>query len=213
MAATATWPFAGRDDELTEITGRLRRRRGVLLSGPPGVGKTRLATEALAAVTGSHATTVALVASRPAAALPFGALAPLLEVDIESGGLSAARAAVRERTAAGPLLIHVDDLQWLDDASAVLLHQLVAAHEVTLLATMRSGSDDSAPEPALALWKDGHLDRLDIAPLDLVSTQDLLEAATSTQVDPATTARVFERTHGNALFVRELVDEAYRRGL
>jgi DNA-binding CsgD family transcriptional regulator len=209
MAPAGTWPFAGRADELREIEERLHRRRSVLLAGPAGVGKTRLAAEAARTAEGLHVVT--LVASRPAASLPLAALAPLVDEDLGEGGLAAARRAVRDRSADGPLLVQLDDAQWLDDASAVLLHQLVAAHEITLLATLRSGTD--APEPVVALWKDGLVDRIDVEALDREATRHLLESATGALVDPATAARVFERTEGNALFVRELVDEAYRRGL
>ncbi|MFN2536146.1 MAG: AAA family ATPase [Pseudonocardiaceae bacterium] len=46
------WPLTGRVKELSRISGLTRRRdgpAGVVLAGPAGVGKTRLAREALAA--------------------------------------------------------------------------------------------------------------------------------------------------------------------
>ncbi|HEX4103086.1 MAG TPA: ATP-binding protein [Pseudonocardiaceae bacterium] len=46
------WPLTGRSEELSRINGLTRRRdgpAGVVLAGPAGVGKTRLARESLAA--------------------------------------------------------------------------------------------------------------------------------------------------------------------
>ena len=47
----ADWPLVGRREELSIIEHTLsdRQYRGLLLAGAPGVGKTRLAREALAA--------------------------------------------------------------------------------------------------------------------------------------------------------------------
>jgi hypothetical protein len=50
----------------------------LLLAGAPGVGKTRLAREALAAAEAAGCDTEWAVASRAVAAIPFGALAHLL---------------------------------------------------------------------------------------------------------------------------------------
>jgi Cdc6-like AAA superfamily ATPase len=42
----ATWPLAGRDEELTRLAAAMDDgEAGVVLAGLPGVGKTRLATE------------------------------------------------------------------------------------------------------------------------------------------------------------------------
>ena len=44
-----TWPLAGRDDELSRLAIAMdTAEAGVVLAGPPGVGKTRLATESIA---------------------------------------------------------------------------------------------------------------------------------------------------------------------
>jgi predicted ATPase len=105
----------------------------------------------------------------------------------------------------------VDDAQWLDEASAVVLHQLVAQRDATLLATLRTG--EPAPEPVTALWKDGLVERIEVTPLDDEAVRDVLEAALDGPVETLTASRLWRRCGGNALYLRELVGEAERLGL
>src|ERR687897_1051744 len=110
-----------------------------------------------------------------------------------------------------PSAVVLDDAQWVDEASAVVLHQLVAQGDVTLLATLRTG--EPAPDPVTALWKDGLVERVDVAPLGDESVRDLLEAVLEGPVETLTATRLWGRCAGNALYLRELVGEAVRLGL
>lgn len=76
----AHWPLIGRREELSVIECALGEDqcRGLVLAGAPGVGKTRLAREALAAAAAAGCETKWAVASRAVAAIPFGAMAHLL---------------------------------------------------------------------------------------------------------------------------------------
>jgi AAA ATPase domain len=207
-----TWPLGGRDEEVAHVGALVRRGRGVLLAGPSGVGKTSLASLVGGDLESAGWTVVRVVASRTAATIPFGALAPLLTPGVALGdgtpALVQARAGIASLAAGRPSLVVVDDAQWLDEASAVVLHQLVAQRDLTLLATSRT--DEPAPEPVTALWKDGLVDRVDVAPLDDESVCDLLESALDGPVETLTATRLWRRCSGNALYLRELVDEAAR---
>jgi DNA-binding CsgD family transcriptional regulator len=213
---TGPWPLRGRDGELADLVALLNRRHGVLLAGSSGVGKTSLAAAVALELERGGRTIVRLVASRQMSRIPLGTLAALLadagrpSVD----GVAAyvdVRAQIERIANGGDVVLVVDDAQWLDEASAVVVHQLVAQGDVTLLATMRSGG--TAPEPVTALWKDGLVERIDVAPLDDTAVLDVLEAALEGPVETLTASRLWGRCDGNVLFLRELVAEAERLGL
>ena len=50
----ATWPRVGRDEELGAISRTLAAGRSIVVAGEPGVGKTRLITEAAARASATH---------------------------------------------------------------------------------------------------------------------------------------------------------------
>src|SRR5215207_10072080 len=162
-----TWPLCGRDDEIAHLSARLRHGRGALLAGPSGVGKTSLASGVAAELEPEGWALVRLVASRPAAGIPLGVLAGLLTPSDLPGdsvpALLQARSGLAAIAAGRPAAVVLDDAQWLDEASAVVLHQLVAQGDITVLATLRTG--EPAPDPVTALWKDGLVERVDVAPL------------------------------------------------
>ncbi len=185
------------------------------MAGPSGVGKTRLASAVAGELEPGSWTRLHLVASQPAAGIPLGALAGLLTPGELSGdGVPAvlqARAGIAAIAAGRPVVVVLDDAQWLDEASAVVLHQLVARDDVTLLATLRTG--EPAPDSVTVLWKDGLVERIDVAPLGDESVRDLLEAVLDGPVETLSATRLWQRCAGNALYLQELLGEAARLGL
>ena len=79
-----------------------------------------------------------------------------------------------------------------------------------MLATVRSG--EPAPDPIVALWKDGLAERIEIGGLGAEAIEDLLTTVLGGPVDPAAAAQFAERCQGNALFLRELVVGAQHDG-
>jgi len=57
-----------------------------------------------------------------------------------------------------------------------------------------------------ALWKDGHLRRLELQPLSRDETTTLVEATLGGPVGSVTARRLWAITRGNALYLRQLVD-------
>lgn len=74
------WPLVGRGGELEQVSRALARDdlSGVVLYGPGGVGKTRLASECLALGDQAGFATARAVATRASRSITLGALAPLL---------------------------------------------------------------------------------------------------------------------------------------
>jgi DNA-binding CsgD family transcriptional regulator len=185
-------------------------RAGVLLAGPAGVGKTRLATETLGLAEARGWPTATVRANRSAATIPFGAFAPLLPAASASSGeghgaaLRGATAAVVAAAGDATLLLVVDDAQELDESSGALLGLLAADPQVFLVVTVRT-EEWSAPAHLTALWKDELLVRVDVPTLAVEDVTSLVGDALGGHVDGLTAQTLWATSGGNALFLRELV--------
>jgi DNA-binding CsgD family transcriptional regulator len=209
------WLLVGRQRELDLVTAALRDPgfSGVVLGGAAGVGKSRLASEALARAAADGACTEVVRATSAAASVPFGALAHLMPL-IDGGEWYADRLAalnqlvhaIASRAQEGRLVFAVDDAHLLDEGSATVIHQLARTGAVRLVLTVRSG--EPVLDPVEALWKDGHCERLDIGPLQRADMDTLLEAVLDGPVESGTLARFWDLSQGNALFLRQMVSDA-----
>jgi DNA-binding NarL/FixJ family response regulator len=177
-----------------------------VLAGPAGVGKTRLAREALDAAEQRGALTRWAVGTVSARGLPLGAFAATLGVvgtDPARLVRQASEALLAGAGRAG-VIVGVDDAHLLDELSAVLVHQLVLRRAASVVLTLRTG--ETAPDAVTALWKDGHLPRLELQPLPQTETATLVEARLGGPVDSVAARRLWSITRGNALYLRQLVD-------
>ena len=203
------WPLIGRQEELSVIEHALEdgQYRGLLLAGASGVGKTRLAREALAAAETAGCDTSWAVASRTVAGIPFGALAHLLPpAEPNSTHLQVLQQAgkwITERAAGHRVVLGIDDAHMLDDASAALLFHLVINGIAFVVATVRTG--EPASGPVTALWKEGVAERLEIQALARAEVGELIEAALGGPVEGLTKQRLWHLSRGNILYLRELV--------
>lgn len=185
---------------------------GIVIAGRAGVGKTRLAREAVESAE-KHGWLVRSVSGTAAAqGVPLGAFAQWMDT-IDANPVNVVAAGIAALTAAPdntPVLISVDDAHLLDELSAFVLHQLVRRRAAVVVATMRSGQP--APETVTALWKDGHLRRLDLQPLSRLQSDTLLDAALDGALGSDSAARIWDLTRGNVLFLRELVRQELQSG-
>jgi DNA-binding CsgD family transcriptional regulator len=196
--------LVARGAELAAIDAAMGRTRAVLLAGPAGVGKTRLARAALAS-RGRRGRLRWLAASASARPIPLGAFAPVLgPPPIDPRGLPSILAhAYSALCAEQRLILGIDDAHLLDEVSATLLRQLAAEKVVSLIITVRS--EATAPDAVTALWKDELVTRIDIEPMTPVRTGAVLDAVLGGAVASGTAARLHAATGGNLLWLRHLI--------
>jgi DNA-binding CsgD family transcriptional regulator len=211
-------PLVGRDEEVA-VCGALLAQRdaaGIVVMGASGVGKTRLATELLHVAEGAGDAPVRVTATEAGRAIPLGPFAYLLPGDAVKAPtllhlLRLARAAIAVREDGRRTALLVDDAHLLDSASAMLVQQLVAAREATVVATVRTG--EPVPDAVVALWKDHGCEYVELQPLSLDETGVLVEALVGGEVDGQTKHRLWDASRGVPLIVRELVLDGLERRL
>jgi DNA-binding CsgD family transcriptional regulator/tetratricopeptide (TPR) repeat protein len=189
--------------------------RALLIRGEPGIGKTalwRLALERCAE------TGVRVLLTRPAEedmAFGLAALVDLFEhEDVDVGALLAEEnpfargravlTALRRIAERAPIAIAVDDLQWLDLASARALRYALRRLDrepVGLIATLRSGAED--PLAAAANLPPGRCEALEVGPLDREALRRVLAGVVEAISRPALD-RIHEVSGGNPLYAIEL---------
>jgi DNA-binding CsgD family transcriptional regulator len=205
------WPLVGRRDELDQV----RRALGgdtpaVVIGGAQGVGKSRLAAEAMADAHAERRSTERVDGATATASIPFGAVAHLHPSVATHGGdpaqlLVSTVDHLAARAARGPLLVVVDDAHLLDEASLALLRRLATDPRPGLGLLLVVRSDDEVPPPIVGLWKDGHAHRFELQPLTRDQVQTLVPEALGGEVDPATLRWFWDHSLGNPLYLRELV--------
>jgi DNA-binding CsgD family transcriptional regulator len=208
MALVFRWPFVGRGEELRLIRETMAVGAGIVLAGVPGVGKTRLAYEAVRGADPDRYIGRWTAATAATAPIPFGALAPLLPAGLPGSAervnvLRAAADALVAGCGDRRLILGIDDAHLLDATSAALIRQLAEGGRCFVLASIRSG--EPAPAPVTALWKEEITPRLELQPLSQPETHDVLVAALGGHVDGATSRRLWRAARGNMLLLRELV--------
>src|SRR3984957_149291 len=139
-----TTSFVGREAELARLSALLSRARLVTVTGPGGVGKTRIALRAAARAAPGFADGACL-AELAAVAEP-GQLVPAVAgaLGVAAPGRGSPRDAVLAHLADRQLLLILDTCEHLIDACAMFAEAVIArAPRVTMLATSREPLDVS----------------------------------------------------------------------
>ena len=210
------WALVGRDVELAKIATALSDPGvgGVILFGPAGVGKTRLAREAVELAVAEGAVARSARATPSTSEVPFAALNPLVpELDLAGEAIPGMFRAVAETVESirggQRLVLMVDDAHELDDASASLLEQIVGLGNTFVVLTIRN--DANPTQTLVNLWKDEQIARIDLAPISEAGIRELATNALG-PVETATLQALVTASAGNVLYLRELIQGCQESG-
>ncbi len=214
--APAPRALIGRDPERAVLGELVRARRGiVLVSGEPGIGKTRLLEEIGGALVGRCYEAEQVRPYGPwidaLRKLPHDALGSTHRSELAAllPELSPAPAVIDDRTrvfdavvralrAAGRPLV-LDDIHWLDDASAALLHFVARADleiPIALGARDEELADNAAALRVVRALRRAGLRELPLGPLPIEAIAQLAPGRDA--------ARLYAESEGNPLFAIEL---------
>lgn len=184
----------------------------LLLTGPAGVGKTAAARELLATAQQEEWSTFLIAATPAVQPVSFGAAHSLVDVEALEGVtlLNQALQKLQSLAAGRRQLVVVDDIDALDADSLALVDRLTRDGSTTVIATTRQAHvDDQRVAP---LWKDQFLELVDLEPLSRTETDLAVANILGSGAEPELLAEVWDLTHGNPLFVRELLLGARAQG-
>jgi predicted ATPase len=228
-------PLVGREAELELLTGLLddieQSGAALVLRGEPGIGKSRLLSEAVALAERRKLRVLATRGVQSEARLAFAGLQQLLRgVRARSDGVSVAHRAVldaalgvgderppqhfriamavldllSEAATERPLLLIAEDAHWPDQPSVDVLSfvsRRIESDPIVLLCAARPGYPTA--------FRHGELPELELQPLGPASESQLLEAGAE-RLPPGGRSRVLRATAGNPLALVELPSIAHR---
>jgi DNA-binding CsgD family transcriptional regulator len=212
-----------------------RGRAALVIEGEPGIGKTALWREAVAQAEERDRIVLAARPAEAERELSFGGLGDLLGgealdavrelpgpqrralrtallLDEPDGAPTDPRtiavallAVLRELARARPLILAVDDVQWLDRPTAAALTfalRRLESEPVGFLGTARPPADLDLE----------HLRRVAVGPLDLAALDEIVRGTLGTQLRRPLLRRLEQASGGNPFYALELVRALLRRG-
>jgi DNA-binding CsgD family transcriptional regulator len=178
----------------------------VLLTGGPGVGKSRLLRTVTDTWRDRGGYVLACTGSESTVGIPFAAVSGVLPkiAGRATGVFDAVARHVRDSAAGRRVLIAVDDTADIDDASRALISYLVATTTHRLLMAARVDVAATLRLTRPAQWR--RIERIIVAPLPRVAATALLNAVLGGPVDGVTAELLWRGTRGNPLFLRHVVE-------
>ncbi|WP_428341847.1 LuxR C-terminal-related transcriptional regulator [Mycobacterium sp.] len=209
------WPLIGRSEEMRAIQAAISAPdvSGIVVYGAAGVGKSRIARDALLAAESYGYEGRLAVGTSSARAIPLGVLsawAPSGVTDVVQLLRGVIELLLTAASSDGAVVVGVDDVHLLDDLSIFVMQQIVQRGAAKVIFTVRDG--EPIPGAVLEIWKGGRFDRLDLMPLSLDETNTLLSATLTGSVDPDAAQRLWNLTRGNVLYLRTIVDQEVADG-
>ena len=218
------WPLLGRRGELERLSLAFGDTQvgGALLTGPAGIGKTRLSAELIALAADAGIPTARARGHAEASDVSLGALAHLLPNDLFAAGgldgefsrgvlLQRAMDAIEQRAGqTDRLMLFVDDVDLLDEFSLAVLSALVLNGRVFLILTQRT---DGSSQPALGhLVKDGPIERIEMVPLETETVDVLLYRVLKAPIAAPVLDHLLHTSGGLPGICRQLVEASIETG-
>ena len=244
------WPvdrpseWVGRSRELATVRAAvedLRRGQGAVIwvEGEPGIGKSSLVAEGLAAATDQGWDIGWGLAEKLTERLPLSVMLDCLQVrpnspdprrahaasqlrgqrqglftdgDASVAGVEILVALVDELCAAAPTVLVVDDLQWADDLSLIAWYQLATSVDqlpLLLIGTCQPRPPRREVQRLRAAVVRRGRAMIDLGPLAEVDVADLVTARLGSPPGDAL-RQLIAQASGNPLYVQELVDALVR---
>jgi len=228
---SATNALVGREAEWTRLSAMLgevsehAQSRVVLVSGEPGIGKSRLLAELIGQAKLNGVVTFAGQSFETDRSRPYGPWIDVLGAfpamfaqsngkDFEPNGLERERlfATVTERVLERPALIAFDDVQWCDEASVHLLQHVVHASGQRPLLVVVAARNSELPDNAAinALLRSlRQMQRLHEIRLSALSPRDIVTLVQS-NVPDADAKLITSHSGGNPLYALEMARSGAR---
>src|SRR5246127_1790195 len=208
------WPLIGRSEEMRAIQAAILASdiSGIVIYGAAGVGKSRIAREALSAAESRGCEGRLAVGTSSARAIPLGVFAAWAPSGV-TDTVQLLRGVIESLTAASSdatVVVGIDDVHLLDDLSIFVVHQIVQRGAAKVILTIRD--DERIAAAVQEIWTVGQFDRLDLQPLSLDETTTLLSATLAGLVDPGAAQRLWKLTRGNVLYLRNIVEQEVADG-
>ena len=220
---TYDWPLLGRDREVARLDACLTRAEDghtelVVVTGEPGIGKSRLCADLLGRARARGARTVVGRCSQDDGAPPLypwrsvladlgGDLTEVAREGNEFRAWEEVAELVRGAAAQQPLVLVLDDLHWADTATLRALRLLVESSTDDALLVVLTWRDRPEPTGALADLADTlarrHAERLHLSGLDATSVAGLVGALTEHRPSVPDSEALLARTDGNPFFLVE----------
>ncbi len=227
-------PFVGRRDELdqlAELIHRSRRERApsaALVTGEPGSGKSRLLAEVLDRTEVTRQGRV--VGFEPVQSIPLAAVGALLRqlAQVPGPGRDLGRlvfggdgqesrdplrifeGAHRALASSAPMLIAIDDLQWVDDLSLGLVHYLLQAaaatrHALIVIAVARPAPTTASFGASIdVIVPAEQRAQIELGPLALEDGLSLAHALNANLGDAAA-SELWRRARGSPFWLHSLI--------
>jgi DNA-binding CsgD family transcriptional regulator len=218
--AGRTPDVVGRDAECARVDSFVEAlpqgASALLIRGEPGIGKTTLWRHAIGRCRAAgHRVLVTRTAEEEMSLAHVGLADLFEEIDTDPALLRdddamargrAVLTALRGLADTGPVVLAIDDAQWLDSASARAVRYALRRFEtepVGVLATTRVGADSGDPLAASTAFAPTSYELLELGPLTLGALRRVL-AATVPSISRPLLRRIYAVSAGNPLYAIEL---------